>query len=295
MPEDTQGGPAATESTPTAPSADIPHEQWSAAVPETHKADKYWEPLKGKPLSEVLRGYGEAQKYQGTSVRIPGKDAKPEEVDAFYAKLGRPAKAEEYGGAVKLATMPEGLEFQPEMLAEAYSVFHKAGLSPAQAQAMLDHYATLALRTRDVATQEAGQANAQVQAELKAELEKAWGPEGSPAYKNGVNAARAFIRQMAVESGLPTEKVARLESLGLTPEFVQVFATAGKMFAGEHGMVLSDVGPMPSRDEALAEIAAIRRDRSHPFNTGGPGFAKAKEHVDSLYRLVYGTAEMSSR
>lgn len=47
-------------------------------------------------VAELLKSYNAAQSYVGGSVRIPTDKSTPEEVAAFYSKLGRPADASGY-------------------------------------------------------------------------------------------------------------------------------------------------------------------------------------------------------
>lgn len=54
-------------------------------------------------VAELLKSYNAAQSYLGGSVRLPTDKSSPEEIAAFYSKLGRPESAEKYDWKV-----PEG-------------------------------------------------------------------------------------------------------------------------------------------------------------------------------------------
>lgn len=67
---------------------------------------------------------------------IPGEDATPEDRDAFYGKLGRPDKPEEYG----LEAPEAGGEFGKAAYTAMQAAGHKAGLSKAQMKTFHDEY-----------------------------------------------------------------------------------------------------------------------------------------------------------
>ena len=78
-------------------------------------------------------------KNLGTSVRIPGADAKPEDVAAFHTKLGRPEAAEkyEYAGPENLA---ERFQTDDETINSFRKIAFNAGYTPAQFKAATDFY-----------------------------------------------------------------------------------------------------------------------------------------------------------
>ncbi|MCZ4280004.1 hypothetical protein O4H49_04390 [Kiloniella laminariae] len=72
-------------------------------------------------------------------VRLPGQDASPEEVDAFYAALGVPESPEGYELHLPKDLEVEGSEEQWGQYRSAISeLSHALGLSPQQAQALAD-------------------------------------------------------------------------------------------------------------------------------------------------------------
>jgi hypothetical protein len=70
---------------------------------------------------------GQLGKYNN-SVILPEKDAKPEELEKFYSRIGRPEKKDDY----KLDPT-EGFEAPEEYLNSMKSLYHEAGLRPEQA------------------------------------------------------------------------------------------------------------------------------------------------------------------
>jgi hypothetical protein len=69
------------------------------------------------PKALATKAYNQ-EKLLGGSIRIPGKDAPKEEVDAFLNKLGRPEKADGYKLEVP-KDMPEGLPYDGEFAKRA--------------------------------------------------------------------------------------------------------------------------------------------------------------------------------
>lgn len=66
-----------------------------------------------KDVKGLAKQAHEQSKLLGNAIRIPGKDAKPEEVAAFHEKLGVPKTADEYGFKVP-ETLPEDLPYDGE-------------------------------------------------------------------------------------------------------------------------------------------------------------------------------------
>lgn len=124
--------PTATPATAPAPSPTGSYPEWLKGADETtvgYVQNKGWtEP------TQVLEGYRNLEKLLGAekagrTVVLPGDKAEPAEVDAFYAKLGRPAAAKDYKVPV-----PEG---QDAAFAEAAKAkFHELGLTAKQAEAL---------------------------------------------------------------------------------------------------------------------------------------------------------------
>jgi hypothetical protein len=70
---------------------------WRDTLPDDLKgwAEKFDSP------ATALKSHRELEKKLGKSVTLPGKDATPEEVQAFHKKLGVPDSAAEYKGRVR--------------------------------------------------------------------------------------------------------------------------------------------------------------------------------------------------
>lgn len=188
----------------------------------------------------------EQAKMLGNAVRVPGKDAKPEEVEAFLDKLGRPAKADEY--KFEMPKLPEAVPYDSERANGFKSLAHKLGLTQAQAAALHDWAAENALTDFNSGAERAkAQTVAQGEAE-KSKLEKLWGPlDGQTARENLVMADRA-IREFGGD-----ELVAEFERVGLlgrvddkgtvvvlSAPLAATYARIGASYFKEDGIVRGD-------------------------------------------------------
>lgn len=84
-------------------------------------------------IAELLKSYNTAQSYLGASVRIPTEKSTPEEVAAFYSKLGRPESAEKYDWKV-----PDGYTSIEENFKKFKELCFGLGMSNKQVSGVFD-------------------------------------------------------------------------------------------------------------------------------------------------------------
>jgi hypothetical protein len=82
----------------------------------------------------------EAKFTSGGLVKVPAKDAKPEDVKAFHAALGVPEKPEGYMEHIKLESGAVIGEADKPMLSSFTEALHKAGAPPAAVNAAANWY-----------------------------------------------------------------------------------------------------------------------------------------------------------
>jgi hypothetical protein len=179
-------------------------------------------------VKESLTPDQNAETTEQPALKVPGKDATPEEWQAFYKQIGAPDSAEAY----ELPT-PEGDDGQFAKTAAEW--FKDAGVLPQQAQILATKYNEFA------AAQQAAQAAAAEQAQQaeiralhekntaeKAELDNEWGQRAPENYEFARRAARQFF---------PAEKaqdvIAAMESVLGYKGTVQLLHGIGKGL-GEH-------------------------------------------------------------
>jgi hypothetical protein len=116
----------------------------------------------------------------GGLVKLPGKDAKPEEVKAFHTALGVPEKPEGYMEHIKLESGAVIGEADKPMLNSFTEALHKAGAPPSAVNAAANWY---------YQRQEAIAAEVDEQDEaFRREAEKTLKEELGPAFKRQTNA-----------------------------------------------------------------------------------------------------------
>lgn len=225
---------------------------WTDELPDDLKTDP--NVAKFKTPADLAKGYVEASKLIGSSIRPPGPEAAPEvrkeylkkvletapelvvadDEDALYKRLGRPEKPEDY-------TVDESVAKAIDIEA-ARALAKEAGLTKKQFEAIAKKAAADRARLNEDSAKEA-------QA-----LKQEWGH----AFPDRVLAAAAAARKM----GMPDEMVANIAA-GSVPAnelrlFFKVSQAAGvearEISREKDGSAAGRLAP----DEALAQLAEIR-------------------------------------
>lgn len=195
-----------------------------------------------KGPADAIKSYTELEKTLGADrIVLPGKDAKPEDWDAVYAKLGRPAKPEEYGFKAPQG-IPDGI-YDPKFAAWAQTAFHKAGLTPRQAAAVHDEFVRMSVEGHNARV---GEIKSKGDAG-EAELRKEWGGDYDKHVESGRRAAKAL--------GVAAEDLDRIEGAIGMPKLLKLFASIGGRM-GEDTAVGAGGGGL--RDPA-SELADLNR------------------------------------
>ena len=216
-------------------------------------------------------------------VAIPGEKATPEEVNAFYTKLGRPEKPEGYG-----IKDPDGVQINAELKTGFLSKAHELGLSAKQAQGLFGWYNEFG---GNFAKQAEGQALASQEAAVK-ELKTEFG--------NAFN-ERMGLASQAVDWAVENIKGAEqfkefLDSsrLGDHPVMVRLFAKIGEMLS-EDGQLKGggsgggNAGAM-TPDEAKARLTEFNAnvDKMKAYqDSSHPNHKLVKEERARLYGFAY--------
>ena len=178
-----------------------------------------WIGKKGyKSVGDIANAALSAESLIGKSVQLPDANAKPEDLDKFYGRLGRPEKPDGY--QFKLPDgVPQDMPYDGEFANSFKPVAYNVGLRPEQAAAVHDFYVGEAARFYK------GQAEAVAtkMTTATADLEKTWGPQDSESFEvNGNKAIRALrglgLEEVFIANGLLGPKNDRARPLSLTPE-----------------------------------------------------------------------------
>lgn len=271
---------------------------WHGLLPEDAMIDQNGQqvPLRDLPdlknakdLTTLAKNYIESQREIGRRVRIPGKDAKPEEVQSFKTKLYEagilqvpPASSQDYG-IVKPEELPDGIAWNDDLATEFATVLHKHGAPKELAGELLTLY---------------NKALFGAQEGLKTSLE-----QGMSALK--MEFGDKFDERMELAKRLvPTllksdEELAFLERTGLAnhPGFLGVIMRLAPLAQQDSsfmaGVNQSNNGTMTG-EQVRAEIAKIMSDKNHPDHAGywkqDPTVMKK---IETLYQQAYGTAPVT--
>lgn len=225
---------------------------------------------KVKDLPGLIKSYVHTQKQIGKSINIPGQDAKTEDWDAFYAKIGRPESPEKYD--IKRPENPN-LSYDEGLEKKFLSAAHKAGLNKQQAQGLLDWWSS----EQETVFQQMQQ---EVQKSVD-ELKKEWG---------GAYDTKVAMAQRAIKRFGDKNLVGFLEDSGLgnNPHLVKFFARLGENIREDRAPGGEPVS-LVSADEAKQKIAAITSDRNHVYhNRSKPGHKEAVAEMERLFQIAYG-------
>lgn len=209
--------------------------------------------FKGNTLAEVaptiIGSYLEMEKQFGTRVALPD-EKNPDSIKAFREKIGVPKVPGEY--VFTPPTFPEGsgLKFDKPFLDEVAGFAHEHGLTPKQAQAMVDRMAKQAVE--GTAMQRVDRVRAEQ--ETAAALQTQW---GAAFEMNKSYAARVFeqFAPASLKAAVGAdESLAR--AFGNNPDFAIMMANIGRAL-GEQSLIVGDPTTAPSLDTLKAEKESI--------------------------------------
>lgn len=232
--------PSATPPPAAAPSAEPasapaakPSEDWRADLPDDLKetANRF------TSKADAVRAIIDMRKRE-SQVRVPGKNATPEEIATYHKAIGIPEKPEMY----EFEDLPQGMELTDQVKAsraEWSKQFHALGIPKDAAKALAKFANEQAVR--DFTAQvEADKAFA---AQQETALRNEW--KGDDYERNKTLANRAFS-ELANRAGLKLDDLTKIETkdgrfLMDRAEIVRMFATIGReMSEGTLGPTLTE-------------------------------------------------------
>lgn len=238
-----------------------------------------WLQTKGlADVTSLAKSARESEKLLGSMVKLPGKDATPEERAALFNKLGRPEKADGYQFTVP-KELPEGLPYDGDRAKVFASKAHELGLTQEQSAGLHDWFMADSVN----AFKGMGEANTaamqQKGVDETAKLVKEWGPlDGDTARANFEIADKVFTQ---VPGG--QEFLAELQGLKLVgPNKEILSAPIAKMLAALGTALYTEDGVLRGNADVIG----------NPFKKDDPGFNLtsamkiAKEDPDRARSLV---------
>lgn len=221
-------------------------------------------------LAKVLPMYRGAEQKLGVPadqiLRLPGKDAKPEDWAPIWSKLGRPEK-------------PEGYEIKPmtdqpdAFLEKALGKFHELGVPKSTAQGLIQMLRDHATESQTAAE---GKWNERFEKEI-GELKNEWGVDYDKNADLSKRVQRAF--------GLSNDELVSIERALGPKKFMQTFAKFGST-VGEHRFTGgAQTGFQMSPEAAKARIADLQKDSAWLQKYLG-GDAEAKAEFTRLQQIA---------
>lgn len=264
---------------------------WRTHLTDELKADPVvtgWaEKASEKDIPSLVKGYAHLSKRMGSAVNIPGKDAKPEDVTAFKAKLieagvlPAPIKDPKDYAIAKPENLPAGMQWSDELTGKLASTLHKYQV-PKEAVADL-----MALHMEALG----GVAGAVTidQEKALAQLKSEHGEK----YDERVEMVKRMMPGLF--SG---DTLAWFDKTGLgnDPKLMSALLRIAPLAMQDSSFMESipSKGGEITGDTATAEHAKIMSDKTHPMYEGyhrNPMDPKVSAHIDDLYKRAHGTGQ----
>lgn len=205
-----------------------------------------------------------------TLLRLPGKDAKPEDWAPVWDKLGRPADAKGYELAV-----PEGGD--PKFAEWAAGTFHEIGVPKSQAQALTAKWNEKVAEMTKAQETARSEANALEATKLKTE----WGA----GYDKQIEVAKRAALGLGVDAKTIDALEASMGYAGVMKFFNSLGAKMGEAeFVGGDGK--GNFGAVSTPEAAKAKIAELRKDTGFTARYVA-GDVAAKAELERLHKLAY--------
>ena len=269
--------------TPPAPATG----DWRTHLTDELKTDpvvsSWSEKASEKDVSGLIKGYAHLSKRMGNAINLPGKDAKPEEVQALRTKLYEagvftppPASPKDYG-LLKPENLPEGLQWSDELSNKFATALHKHGV-PKEALADL---MPLYMEALTGSTQAVQYDRDQAMAKIKMEHGEKYDERTEMVRRMMPGLFSQESLDFFDKTGLGNDPMLLSTLLRLAPlamqdsSFVESLPVKGGEITGE---------------AAKAEYADIMSNPKNPKHEGYLRSDKAvMQYIDDLYKRAYGT------
>ena len=217
----------------SAPAEVAPSEttDWRNDIPEEIRGHKSLETI--ADVGALAKSYVNAQSMIGADkVAIPGKHATDDDWNEVYKRLGRPENPEGYQLENNLA---DGVEADEQMLDWYRQTAHEIGLTPTQAQKLLDKYNGELGSRFDGNTGQADQLIAETETELRREY--------GQAFDDRMNNANAIMLEFGNVDNIDGEMMSAVSEIELAdgrllgdhPEMIKMMVNIGEFITSKIG------------------------------------------------------------
>ncbi|MDB5802679.1 MAG: Uncharacterized protein JWN73_1, partial [Betaproteobacteria bacterium] len=278
-----QAPAGANDTAPAASGSAADASGWTTGIADENL--RRWAQAKGwkDPLAAVESNYNLERMIgldrAGRTVVLPREDASPEEMRAYYQRIGVPENADGYS-----LPLPENAP--PGFAREAAQWMHEAGV-PAKSAALLAQRWNAHLAQ----SQEAAERSYKV--ESAAQLDALKGEWGSNFDANAEQARRAALHFLpGADVAARNQQMGKIERVLGSGLFMRFMANVGRGLS-EHALVSNgDAGEIGahSSSSARARIAQLRGDKAWSASYIAGDAAKAAE-MARLHRVAFGREE----
>lgn len=253
---------APAEPTPTPE----PQPSWRDTLPDELKADPSLASFKDVP--SLAKSFVETKKMVGAKteglVKVPGADAKPDEVAAFRKALGVPDAPTGY--QIRRPELAAVLGWDEVAEKGFLTEAHKSGFMPQQVQVAVDFYAKLMQTQHDADRAQEKQAGL--------ELRQEWGAN----YEANLGIAKRFLSQYGGDDLVEALYASRF---GADARMLKAFAAAGADLM-EHGAITGNGLARMDPSEADSKIREINAE----LDRVDPNSQRARDLVDEKYKYL---------
>jgi len=233
-------------------------------IPESLKNEKVWESVPDFPT--MAKNYVDATKYNVGALKLPGKDASPEEWGKVWGKLGRPESVEGYPKIY----LEEDESIDTASLDAMKGVAHSAGVTRDQWDNLQNGWLRLQ-REKIQASREAARVTTE-------ELKNEWGG----AFEKKLALAQRTIRTLGGEE-LMDEIVQ--SGMGNSQRLLRFLERVSKNLASE-GIIDNQFEGQMTKEAATSKINELTISEAY-LKGSHPNHQEVVAEVQKLFQLVY--------
>ena len=226
--------------------------------------------------ADAIRSIAELRKANGSMVKLPGKDAKPEDLTKFRKAIGAPEKVEDYKFDVE---GHEATDVDLAIRTEAAKVLHEfnapAELAPRLSKMMATFADTMEAERERIAVE--------ARTASEAQLQKEWGADYEPNKNLALRAIKAFGSPALVSFFNETHIDGK--KLGDHPELIRAFGQIGRRM-GE-GKFIGSVGA-EEKQTLQGELEQLYRD--NPVGTDKFNQPSVQKRMREINVALHGEA-----
>jgi hypothetical protein len=215
----------------------------------------------------------------GDIVELPGENATPEQLKAFYQKVNN-APTDPNAYEIKIA---DGIEVNQEFLAAAKGWFVEAGIRPDQAQLLADRNNEFVVKALGKVAEAQKAANDTAVAQLKQKYDSQGKGAWDQAVANGQKAVKAL--------GLTGEQLARLDAANGVAANLELLVILGERLGEARNLDGEGNNGFGSPEQARVEIARLQNDKAFQdslLDVRDPMHAVNSRKWSDLQKVAYG-------